>query len=165
MHMKKCITIHLLLGNIRPRIRYCKMQIFGASRGQAPWTSTRTTMEQMGACGARIYSNVLRNDRRSLHVVSTTCYAFQTKRQKKYDLGGATNRAASPAASLPPRHDASWPMLFYISYKESHTEGGLGCRKRWKQDVFQNTLFGVLSLKWHTLEAQENEENIGITFL
>ena len=40
--MKKCIAIHLLLGNIRPRIRYRKMQIVWSFQGRAPWTSTRT---------------------------------------------------------------------------------------------------------------------------
>ena len=40
--MKKCITIHQLLGNIRPRIRYRKMQIRWSFQGRVPWASTRT---------------------------------------------------------------------------------------------------------------------------
>ena len=40
--MKKCITIHLVLGNIRPRIWYRKMQILWSFQESSPWTSTRT---------------------------------------------------------------------------------------------------------------------------
>ena len=42
MHMTKCITIHVLLGNIRPRFRYHKMQIL--------WTFTPQVAG--GACSA-----------------------------------------------------------------------------------------------------------------
>ena len=103
MHMKKCIIIHLLLGNIRPRIRYRKMQILWSFQEASPLDLHQdSTMELLGSCSTRIHSNVLRNDRRSLHVVPTTWYASQTK--KEVWLGGAINRAASLAASLPPRH-------------------------------------------------------------
>ena len=104
MHMKKCITIHLLLGNIRPRIRYLKMQILWSFQGDLHQDST---IELLGACSTRIHSNVLRNDRQSLHVVPTTRYMSQTKRQGKRSMtgwGGGINRTASPTASLPPRH-------------------------------------------------------------
>ena len=95
MHMKKCITIHLLLGNIRPRIKYCKMQILWSFQGGSPLDLHQdSTMELLEACNAWIHSNVLHNDRRSFYVVPMTS---QTKRQKKYDWGGA------PLIRLPPQ--------------------------------------------------------------
>ena len=117
LYMKKCITIDLLLGNIRPRIRYRKMQILWSFQGASPLDPHQdSTMELLGACSARIHSNVLR---RPLHAVPTTWYASQTKRQKKYDWeegggGGGISRAASPAASLPPRH-CSGKLEFWLS--------------------------------------------------
>ena len=39
---EKCITIHLLLGSIRPRIGYRKMQILWSFQGASPRSSTRT---------------------------------------------------------------------------------------------------------------------------
>ena len=101
MHMKKkCIIIYLLLGNIRPRIRYRKMQILWSVQGTSLLDHQDSTMELLGAYSARIHSNVMRNDRRSLHVVPTTRYASQSERQKKYDWGGGAPLiwAASPAA-------------------------------------------------------------------
>ena len=96
---KKCITIHLLLDNIRPRIRYRKMQILWRFQGASPLDLHQdSTIELLGACSARIHSNVLRNDRRPLHVVPMTWYASQTKRQKMYDWGGG----GAPLIGLPP---------------------------------------------------------------
>ena len=86
---KKCITIHVLLGNIRPRLRYRKMQILWSFQGARPLDLHQdSTMELLGAFSAPIHSNVLRNDRRSLHVVPTIWQASQTKRQKTVWLGG-----------------------------------------------------------------------------
>ena len=89
MHMKKCITIHLLLVNVRPRFTYRKMQIL--------WSFT-LLWNCWGACSPPIHPNVLRNDRRSLHVLPTTWHASQTKRQKKYGWG-----RGAPLIELPPQ--------------------------------------------------------------
>ena len=104
MHTKKCITIHVLFGNIiRPRFRYLKIQILWSFQGASPLDLYQdSTIELLP-----IHPKVLRNDWGSLHFVPTTWHASQTKRQKKYDWGGgggAINRTASPAASLSPRH-------------------------------------------------------------
>ena len=104
MHMKKCITIHVLLGNIRPRFRYSKMQILWSFQGGEPPGPLPGLYH--GSAGGLVAPPSTQTYR-SLHVVPTTWHASQTKRQKKYDWGGgggAINRAASPAASLPPCH-------------------------------------------------------------
>ena len=109
MHMTKCITIHLLLGNIRPRIRYRKMQILWSFQGASQLDLHQdSTMELLGACSARIHSNVLRNDRRSLHVVPTTWYGSQTKRQKKYDWGGGGRHQSG---CLPSSFTPTMPLI------------------------------------------------------
>ena len=106
--MKKCVTIHLLLGNIRPRIRYRKMQIVWSFQGRAPWTSTRTLPWNcwglVAPASTQTYCTMtdghcmlcLRHDTRSRPKGKTSMTGGGG--------GGAINRAASPAASLPPRH-------------------------------------------------------------
>ena len=49
MHMKKCITIHVLLGNIRPRFRYRNIQILWSYQEARPLDLHQdSTMELLG---------------------------------------------------------------------------------------------------------------------
>ena len=101
MHIKKCITIHLLLGNIRPRIRYRKMQVL--------WTSTRTLPWNCWGLVAPASTQMYCAMTDGLCML---CLRHDTRprpKDKRSMTGGAISRAASPAASLPPRH---WGPLF-----------------------------------------------------
>ena len=53
MQIKKCITIHVLLGNIRPRFRYRKMQVLWRFQGARPLNLHQdSTMELLLAAPA-----------------------------------------------------------------------------------------------------------------
>ena len=98
MHMKKCITIHVLLGNIRPRFRCRKMQLpEGELTGPPPGLYYATAGE--GGGRGLVYCAMTDG-----YCMLCLWHASQTKRHKSITEGGAINRAASPAASLSPRH-------------------------------------------------------------
>ena len=98
--MKKCITIHL------PELDTVRCRFFGASRGRAPWTSTRTLPWNCWGLVAPASTQ--------MYCVMTDghcmlCLQHDTRPRPKGKInmnggGGGINRAASPAASLPPRH-------------------------------------------------------------
>ena len=111
MYMKKCITIHVLLGNIRPRFTCRKMQILGASRGWAPWTSTRIL--PWNCCPPKCIAQWLTGI--ACDVYDRTRVPGQETKSMTGEGGGGINRAASPAASLSPRH---WTELqFTIKFQ------------------------------------------------
>ena len=98
VHMKKCITIHVLLGNIRPRFRYRKMQIL--------WTFT------LQGAGGRVAPHPPKCIAQWPTVIACSVYNIirvpDQEIKKHYwarkGRGGAIIRGALPAASLPPRH-------------------------------------------------------------
>ena len=104
MHMKKCITIHLLLGNIRPELGTVRCRFFGASRGLArtlPWNcwglvAPKSTQMYCAMTDGHCML-CLRNDTRPRPKDKTSMTGGG---------GGAPliGRAASPEASLPQRH-------------------------------------------------------------
>ena len=107
MHMKKCITIYLLLGSIRPRIRYRKMQILWSFQGASPRSSTRTLPWNcrgiVAPASTQMYC-AMTDDHCMLCLRHDTRPRPKGKRSMTGGGGAAINRAASPAASLPPRH-------------------------------------------------------------
>ena len=130
-------STRVLLGNVRPRFRCRKMQIFGASRGRALWTSTRTLpWNYWGACSAPIHQNVLHNNWRSLHVVPTAWHASQTKRQKSMTGGGGRHQSGCLPSSFtlttPLTNWYSWGVI-RSSHRILHSENfttircGYGC--------------------------------------
>ena len=109
--MKQCISILVILVSSRHSFRYCKMQILWSF---APWTPTSALPGP--AAGLTATPAVLCNDLWSLHFLSSSIHTFQTKKQKNNKTsttGGAIDKAASPAASLSPRHD-HW----YLTYTD-----------------------------------------------
>ena len=82
-HEKKRITIQVFLVNFRPSFRYCRMQIlwsFQKLRASPSWNPHQgSAMDLLGTCS----------------------------RPRKKTSTSAIDQAASPAASLSPRH---WPV-------------------------------------------------------
>ena len=116
--MKKCITIHLLLGNIRPRIRYRKMQILWSFQGASPLDLHQdSTMELLGLvapASTQMYCAMTDG-----HCMLCLRHDTRPRPKGKRSItggggGGAINRAASPAASLPPRHWVPHQFLQFL---------------------------------------------------
>ena len=101
--MKKCITIHVLLGNIRPRFRYRKMQIL--------WTFAPQVAGGGGGGACSTPSTQMYCAMTDGH-----CMLCPDQETESMTGGAAIIPGASPAASLPPRHCPSW--LLHIIYAE-----------------------------------------------
>ena len=73
MHMKKCMTVHALLGNIRPRFRYSKdadsLELPGGEPPGPPPGPNNGTAGWGGVVVPPSHLNVFHNDKQSLHVV------------------------------------------------------------------------------------------------
>ena len=106
---KKCITIYVLLGNIRPRLGTVRCRFFGGSRGLAPSTSTRTPPWKCWG-GTQMYCAM------------TDGHCMLSDQEGKSMTWGAINRAASPAASLSPRH-----CSVYLNYTHFHQTEHSSC--------------------------------------
>ena len=100
-HKKKYITIHMFWVNFRPSFRHYQIQILRSFQGLLPLDPHQPTGELIAPPGSQLYCTMtcghsmscLRHDTRS-----------RPKSKKASTTWGVIDQAASPAASLSPRH-------------------------------------------------------------